>query len=62
MIEVALAHGVQPRCEIGSPDQAQYYIDLGVRHFCLGDEIGNATRFWSQQGGALRSIVSGLNK
>jgi 2-keto-3-deoxy-L-rhamnonate aldolase RhmA len=62
MIEVALAHGVQPRCEIGSPDQAKYYIDLGVRHFCLGDEIGNAARFWSQQGGALRSIVADLNK
>lgn len=60
MIEVALAHGVQPRCEIASPEQAQYYIDLGVRHFCLGDEIGNAARYWAQQGGALRSIVEKL--
>jgi 2-keto-3-deoxy-L-rhamnonate aldolase RhmA len=60
MIEVALAHGVQPRCEIGSPDQAKYYIDLGVRHFCLGDELGNAMRFWAQQGAALKTIVEGL--
>ena len=60
MIEVALAHGVQPRCEIASPDQAQYYIDLGVRHFCLGDELGNAARYWSQQGEAMHAITEGL--
>jgi 2-keto-3-deoxy-L-rhamnonate aldolase RhmA len=60
MIEVALAHGVQPRCEIGSPEQAQYYMDLGVRHFCLGDELGNASRYWSQQGRALRNMVREL--
>jgi len=60
MIEVALAHGVQPRCEIASPEDAQYYIDLGVRHFCLGDELGNAARAWSQGGTALRRIVGGL--
>jgi 2-keto-3-deoxy-L-rhamnonate aldolase RhmA len=34
MIRAALKHGVQPRCEINSPDEAQYYIDLGVKHFC----------------------------
>ncbi len=60
MIEVALAHGVQPRCEIASPEDAQYYIDLGVRHFCLGDELGNAARAWSQGGTALRQVVGGL--
>jgi len=60
MIEVALKHGVQPRCEIGAPDQAKYYLDLGVRHFSLGDEIGNATRFWTQQGAVLRETIQGL--
>ncbi len=61
MIQVALAHGVQPRCEINAPDDAQYYIDLGVRHFCLGDELRNNTIYWNRQGGALRSIVSDLS-
>ena len=60
MIKVALAHGVQPRCEINSPDDAKYYIDLGVRHFCLGDEIRTNMIYWSRQGGALRSIVGEL--
>lgn len=60
MIEVALSHGVQPRCEINSPDDAKYYIDLGVKHFCLGDEIRNNTIYWNRQGGALRTIVNDL--
>ncbi len=61
MIQVALAHSVQPRCEINAPEDAQYYIDLGVRHFCLGDELRNNMIYWSRQGGALRSIVEELS-
>ena len=60
MIQIALAHGVQPRCEINAPSDAQYYIDLGVRHFCLGDELRNNMIYWTQQGGALRDIVTKL--
>ena len=60
MIEVALAHGVQPRCEINMPDDAKYYIDLGVRHFCLGDELRSHTVYWGQQGKALRAVVERL--
>ena len=60
MISVALAHGVQPRCEINSPDDAQYYIDLGVKHFCLGDELRTATTYWNQQGSAMRDVASKL--
>jgi 2-keto-3-deoxy-L-rhamnonate aldolase RhmA len=60
MIKVALAHGVQPRCEINSPDDSKYYIDLGVKDFCLGDEIRAVTVYWSQQGKAMRAIANGL--
>jgi 2-keto-3-deoxy-L-rhamnonate aldolase RhmA len=60
VIQIALAHGVQPRCEINAPSDAQYYIDLGVRHFCLGDELRTNTIYWTQQGGALRDIVERL--
>lgn len=47
VIEAALWHGVQPRCEINSPEQAQYYIDLGVRHFSLGDQMAVLKTFWN---------------
>ena len=60
MIEVALKHGVRPRCEINTPDQAQYYIDLGVRHFSLGDQLMKLKEFWIGQGGEMKAIACAL--
>ena len=57
MIEAALKHGVRPRCEIQSAAAAQYYIDLGVKDFCLGDELGNNNRWWNTEGGALGGML-----
>lgn len=57
VIEVALANGVHPRCEINDPEQAKYYYDLGVRHFSIGDELHNATRIWTEQGKGLRGFL-----
>lgn len=36
VIEKSLEYGIQPRIEIGATAQAKRYIDLGVRHFCIG--------------------------
>jgi 2-keto-3-deoxy-L-rhamnonate aldolase RhmA len=36
MIEAAIKKGVVPRVEIGSFEQAKPYVDMGVRHFCIG--------------------------
>lgn len=60
VIKSALAHGVAPRCEITSPDQAKYYLDLGVRNFSLGDEIKNNLIFWQNQGSELRSMLKNI--
>lgn len=54
MIEVALAHGVQPRCEIYSPEEAEYYKELGVKHFCIADELKILANVWAQKGRELR--------
>lgn len=60
MIEVALRHGVQPRCEINTPEEAQYYIDLGVRHFSLGDQLAKLKELWAHEGAKMRQIADGL--
>ena len=60
MIRAALAHGVQPRCEIQTPQQAQYYIDLGVRHFSLGDQLKVLKEFWDVEGKRMREIADSL--
>lgn len=41
IIESALAAGVQPRAEIKRPDQAPFYLDLGVRHFSMGTDLAS---------------------
>lgn len=56
-IRVALENGVQPRCEIQKPEDAIYYKELGVKHFCLNDEIKILHAWWSENGRALEKIV-----
>jgi 4-hydroxy-2-oxoheptanedioate aldolase len=36
VIKKSLEYGVAPRIEIAEVEQAKRYIDLGVRHFCIG--------------------------
>jgi len=36
VIRKSLEYGIHPRIEIGAVEQAKPYIDLGVRHFCIG--------------------------
>ncbi len=36
VLKKSLEHGIRPRVEIGAVEQAKRYVDLGVRHFCIG--------------------------
>jgi 2-keto-3-deoxy-L-rhamnonate aldolase RhmA len=36
VIRASLEHGIPPRIEIAEVEQAKRYVDLGVRHFCIG--------------------------
>jgi 2-keto-3-deoxy-L-rhamnonate aldolase RhmA len=61
MIEVALKHNVQPRCEIyGDPDQVKYYLDLGVKHICFGDEMKIYNSFLQKEGKYMREVVDNI--
>lgn len=62
MIRIALEHGVRPRCEVLKPEQLQYYIDLGVRDFSLGDEFKKLRELWVDDGAKMKEIVDGLEK
>ncbi len=59
-IETALKHGVRPRCEIMKPEDAQYYAELGVRDFSMGDEYKKLREFWFDEGKKLRSMADSL--
>jgi 2-keto-3-deoxy-L-rhamnonate aldolase RhmA len=56
MIEKALAAGVHPRIELGSLDQAKNYIDMGVRHFCVGWDVRILFDWCNQQGKFIKEL------
>ena len=60
MIKAALKHGVRPRCEIQSVDAAKYYIDLGVKDFCFGDQFVRLAEIYNKEGGDMRSLANSL--
>ena len=59
VIASALSHGVAPRAEIHSVDQARYYLDLGVKHFCMGWDFSILYTWWKTNGEQLRKLVQG---
>ena len=59
MIEVALKHGVRPRCEVKSAEDAKYYRSLGILDIALDDEMYALRRFWFEEGAKFNKIVKG---
>jgi 4-hydroxy-2-oxoheptanedioate aldolase len=57
VIETALKAGVQPRAEIGHPNEARYYTDMGVRHFSLGVDLSILFNWWRDNGEELRCMI-----
>lgn len=60
MIRVALDHHVEPRCELDTLAQAEYYRTLGVRHFCVGDEFRNQMAYWNGPCKAVKDLAATL--
>jgi 2-keto-3-deoxy-L-rhamnonate aldolase RhmA len=60
VIATALRHGVAPRAEIADARGAEYYLELGVRHFCVGHDVGILHNWFSDQGAQMRSLFGDL--
>lgn len=60
MIKTALKNHIRPRCEILKPADMQYYIDLGVRDFSMGDQIKKLKELWMDDGKIMREIADGI--
>jgi len=58
MIRTALKMGVQPRAEINEAREAEAYLELGVRHFNIGTDTGILSRWYAEQGGAMREMLA----
>ncbi len=59
VIKTCLEMGVRPRIEIGTPDQARYYLDMGVRDFCMNTDLVILFQWWKQNGDDMRKALEG---
>jgi len=57
MIELALKKGVNPRVEIASFEQAKPYVEMGVRHFCIGTDLRVIYGWCQQQAAGMQKLL-----
>jgi 2-keto-3-deoxy-L-rhamnonate aldolase RhmA len=58
VIDKALSRGIQPRAEIGDAGRAHWYLDRGVRHFCIGHDVAILYNWWAEQGALMRTALT----
>jgi 4-hydroxy-2-oxoheptanedioate aldolase len=58
IIETAQKMGVEPRAEVSHPDQARRYLDLGVKHFCMGNDVNVLFDWFREQGAGMLELLN----
>jgi len=56
-IETALAKGLHPRVELADPAGAERYLEMGVKHFCIGWDVRILADWWDRKGSAMREML-----
>jgi 4-hydroxy-2-oxoheptanedioate aldolase len=56
-IELALKMGKNPRVELRDPGQAAKYLEMGVKHFCIGTDTVILHDWFKSRGHALGELV-----
>jgi 2-keto-3-deoxy-L-rhamnonate aldolase RhmA len=57
VLERCLRAGIPPRAEINDPDEAREYLEMGVRHFCIGTDTVILHDWFATRGVALDELV-----
>jgi 4-hydroxy-2-oxoheptanedioate aldolase len=58
-IETALAKGIAPRVELADPAQGAKYIEMGVKHFCIGWDASILHQWWKANGEVMQGMLAG---
>lgn len=58
-IETALKKGLHPRVELGDITQAAPYLEMGVKHFCIGWDVRILHEWWRVNCEGMRGLLSG---
>jgi 4-hydroxy-2-oxoheptanedioate aldolase len=56
-IQTALKKGLHPRVELRDPSQAQRYLEMGVKHFCIGWDVRILADWWDAKGVEMRKLL-----
>jgi 4-hydroxy-2-oxoheptanedioate aldolase len=56
-IEMALKKGLHPRIELADISMAAPYIEMGVKHFCIGWDVTILSNWWRDNGTAMRKTL-----
>ncbi len=59
-IETALKKGIHPRIEISEPSEAERYLKMGVKHFCIGWDVEIVHTFWRTRGESMHDLLAGV--
>ncbi len=57
-IEMALRKGLHPRVELRDPAQAGRYLEMGVKHFCIGWDVRILADWWDSKGAEMRNLLA----
>lgn len=60
MIKIALGKGIAPRVELNNPLDAEKYLKMGVKHFCLGTDVTTIYNWGKENGSRMRDILKGV--
>jgi 2-keto-3-deoxy-L-rhamnonate aldolase RhmA len=57
MIKTAIKMSVAPRAEINNPQEAEAYLNMGVKHFCLGTDVTTIYNWCKDNGSRVRDML-----
>lgn len=57
VIETALRLGKHPRVELAGPSGFEKYLEMGVRHFCVGTDVSILMDWFRSSGAEMRRIL-----
>lgn len=60
VIETALRLGKNPRVELKSAGGFERYLEMGVRHFCVGTDVSILMEWFARNGAEMRRILGAL--
>ena len=58
-IEMSLKMGLHPRVELADIKQAAPYLEMGVKHFCIGWDVRILHDWWRANGEGMRAMLTG---